>query len=702
MRERLSENLKFSWQFIAPIVFLLIAGVVIIMAQWFVLSKRDDNFSVGNPAPETYRVISELRFDDAESSEYLRSFVSDSIVGVTLRDVSAKSRLQRRLSALAEMTDNSNQGKNSQANSQSAQYLSSLPEGLISAISKLSSESRAQLFNLTWQVGGEVLDRLAVAQANDSSIAASVLWEEINKLSLSSEQANLIYQILMRLGNLSFRVDDELTDLMRQYAAKDVPAIERKLEPGDIIVSRGEIITEQIALILRSQGYIEDVFPKNQLCVLIIFVIMLPLWLNILWHGSDEKRPTWWCVAFVIISAWLFETLAAHLNVRGAGILPAVTAAYLCIQNYFAFCTALTATVSGAFLINGQSFNNYILLETLAIVASTAGFYLLRNLESRPQVTRRSFAMAFVLTGARMIMRWLQDPFLVRDSFRLFIPLGEFWQQAGAFFIFEALSTHIILITLPFIEENIGSLSILTLREISHPSSPLLRDLQRHAPGTYQHCFTIATLIEAVGIELGMDVNLLRAGAYYHDIGKLRRPQFFVENQGGGFNPHDEMSPMMSSITIINHVKDGLELAWEAKLPRRIRDFIAEHHGTTSTRYFYNKAVSLGESVEWNDFCYPGPKPQSRETALLMIVDSVEAAVRAANIRELQSDNSGRIKTFNKIEAIVKQVITSKRNERQFDEVNFTQKDLMIVEKTLISVLMSMYHTRRVKKIEKK
>ncbi|MBQ7170506.1 MAG: HDIG domain-containing protein [Synergistaceae bacterium] len=239
----------------------------------------------------------------------------------------------------------------------------------------------------------------------------------------------------------------------------------------------------------------------------------------------------------------------------------------------------------------------------------------------------------------------------------------------------------------------------MTIRDISNPSSPLLRDLQRQAPGTYQHSLTIATLIEAVGMELGMDTNLLRAGAYYHDIGKMRHPERFVENQGGGKNIHDSMSPMLSSMEIISHVKDGLELAYEAKLPRRIRDFIAEHHGDTSTRYFYNKAVSLGEKVEWSQFCYPGPKPQSRETALLMITDSVEAAVRAANIRELE-DSGGQ--AVSKIEKIVSQVIQSKINENQFEDAAFTMKDFTVIRKTLVSVLQSMYHTRHVKKIERR
>ena len=188
----------------------------------------------------------------------------------------------------------------------------------------------------------------------------------------------------------------------------------------------------------------------------------------------------------------------------------------------------------------------------------------------------------------------------------------------------------------------IGVLSILRLRELSHPSSPLLRKLQRDAPGTYQHCLAIATLAEAVAIDMGMDENLMKAGAYYHDIGKLRRPQFFVENQGGGPNVHDGMSPTLSAMTIASHVQDGLEMAREYGLPKRIRDFIAEHHGTACIRYFYNKARAEArdrgeeESVEWSDFCYPGPRPRSRETALLMILDSMEAAIRSESLgREL-------------------------------------------------------------------
>ena len=682
-------NFIFVSKFLAPLIFLLIAGISIVLIQWIVLVRESDSFSVGEPAPETYRVISQMRYEDLESAKTLQKMVSESVAGVSVRDISAKTRLQRRLEALRDMKENT--PKNSG-------YLSIFPEALLNAILKLKEEDKARILNLALTIGSSYINRLDKEKVyrGNNALMASILWEEINNAKASGTDANFVYQILAGLGNLNFKFDEDLTKLARNAAINDVPAIDRKLEPGDVIVSKGDIVTAQTAILLRLQGYTEDVFPIVQLCVVILLVIALPLWLNILYHGAGDNKPSWWCIIFVLISAWICEALASTLRINGAGTLAAVTLAYLCAPDYIAFCLALMSSCSGVFVISGQAVSTLLLLSVLAVFASTTGFYILRHLESRRQLSRRIFLMAFILTVARMSMRWLQGPPLIEDNFRLFIPLGEFWQEAGLFFIFEAATTHFAALALQYFEEYLGVLSILSLREVSHPSSPLLRELQRTAPGTYQHCLTIATLIEAVGIELRMDINLLRAGAYYHDIGKLRKPHYFVENQGGGLNIHDEMTPMLSSMTIISHVRDGLDLAYEAKLPKRIRDFIAEHHGTTCTRYFYNKAVANGENVEWSAFCYPGPRPQTRETALLMIVDSVEAAVRAANIREIDGSTVG------KIEKIVTQVIASKINENQFDDINFTLKDLNKIKETLISVLTSMYHTRKVKKIVKK
>ena len=685
------ERINFSAfiEYTTPVIFLLIAGILIVLAQWAVLNSRGDSFKTGGTAPKTYRVITPMRYDDRESAEKLRSMVGDSVAGVSVRDVSAKDRLMRRLEALGDVKD-------IQA-AKSSEYLSVFPEGLISAFLNLPDERRTQILNSSYTAGVSYLERLEREKVYTSNfhITNQILWDEISKSDVSPDNANFIYQILAGFGNLNIRHDDELTEIARQAAVDEVPTIDRRLDPGDVIISKGEIVTKQTAELLRLQGYTEDVFPVGEIFAVILCVMSLPLWMSILNRGAGEHKPTWRSVVFIIITAWVFETVAAKFGIYGAGTLAASSVALLCIDDYMAFCIAAMSAASGVFVVTGQAVTNVILLGAMAIFTPTIGFYVLRNLESRRQVSYKIVVMAVILTLLRMTLRYFQGtPYSLRS----------FSVGALMFFAFEAGSAHMMMGVLQYFEEYLGTLSIMSIREISNPSSPLLRDLQRQAPGTYQHSLTIATLIEAVGMELGMDTNLLRAGAYYHDIGKLRKPEYFVENQGGGVNIHDSMSPMLSSLAIISHVKDGLELAWEAKLPKRIRDFIAEHHGDTSTRYFYNKAVAGGENVEWSQFCYPGPKPQSRETALLMITDSVEAAVRAANIRELASDesNDGKGQAVAKIEKIVAQVIQSKINENQFENVAFTMKDFTVIKQTLISVLISMYHTRHVKKIERR
>ena len=234
-------------------------------------------------------------------------------------------------------------------------------------------------------------------------------------------------------------------------------------------------------------------------------------------------------------------------------------------------------------------------------------------------------------------------------------------------------------------------ISPLRLLELSHPSQPLIKRLQMEAPGTYHHTLMVGTLAEAAADSLKMNGLLVKAGAYYHDIGKLKNPRYFVENQLHGENLHDNLSPSLSGLILISHVKDGLEIAEETKLPKMLRRFIAEHHGTTVQKYFYEKALLMGESVTEEQFRYPGPRPQSRETALVMLADSVEAAVKARNkpfesIRELKM--------------LVSNVISSKIEAEQFKDVDFTIKDLTVIEDCFVEILRSTYHSREVRNIK--
>jgi hypothetical protein len=216
----------------------------------------------------------------------------------------------------------------------------------------------------------------------------------------------------------------------------------------------------------------------------------------------------------------------------------------------------------------------------------------------------------------------------------------------------------------------------------------LLQFILRNAPGTYQHSLQIANLSEQAAELIGAKALLTRVGALYHDAGKARYPHYFIENQiPGSPNPHDELSPKESAEVIIRHVSDGLDLAKKYRLPRRIRDFIAEHHGTTSTRYQYGKALEKAggdhSKVDAKSFTYAGPRPQSRETALVMLADGCEARTRAE-----------RPKTREELEKIVKSIIDSRISSGQLDDTGITMRDLSMIAESFTTTLRGVYHPR--------
>ncbi|HAI87841.1 MAG TPA: hypothetical protein DCL63_12710, partial [Firmicutes bacterium] len=204
-------------------------------------------------------------------------------------------------------------------------------------------------------------------------------------------------------------------------------------------------------------------------------------------------------------------------------------------------------------------------------------------------------------------------------------------------------------------------------------------------PGTYHHSILVGNLAETAAQAVGADALLVRVGALYHDVGKLKRPYFFVENQFAQANPHDKISPALSTLVITSHAKDGVELARQYRLPKSVIDLIQQHHGTGLVSFFYQRAAEndRDQSVDEKDFRYPGPRPQSREAAIVMLADSVEAAVRA------QSDASPW-----QVQSTVKKVVRGKLADGQLDECDLTLKDLYAIENAFLDVLSGVYHER--------
>ena len=225
--------------------------------------------------------------------------------------------------------------------------------------------------------------------------------------------------------------------------------------------------------------------------------------------------------------------------------------------------------------------------------------------------------------------------------------------------------------------------SDVSLLELSDTNSKLLKDLSNRAPGSFHHSLQVANLAETAAAEIGANTLLVRVGALYHDIGKMNTPAYFSENQTGGVSPHEELRPDQSAKIIINHVMEGIEMAKQYKLPDRIIDFIRTHHGNSWVYYFYKKAQETEQSINEKDFQYPGPKPFSKETAILMMSDSVEAASKS--LRE---------PTVDKIEQFVDTIIDKQIDEKQFNDCNITLSEIETVKKVLSKKLINVYHLR--------
>jgi putative nucleotidyltransferase with HDIG domain len=236
---------------------------------------------------------------------------------------------------------------------------------------------------------------------------------------------------------------------------------------------------------------------------------------------------------------------------------------------------------------------------------------------------------------------------------------------------------------LPIFERLFDFTTDLTLLELGNLNLPLFKEMALEAPGTYHHSIVVGSLAEAAARVIDADPILARVGAYYHDIGKLKKPEYFIENQIGVKNPHDALKPQMSALIIISHVKDGVDMAKKMKLPKTLVSIIEQHHGTTTVELFYKKAMNDKDDVQEDTFRYPGPKPKNKEAALIMLADTVEAAARSEkNI------------TVTKLQKILKESVLRKFNDGQLDDCPVNRQDLENIKTAFLSILTGVFHPR--------
>lgn len=482
--------------------------------------------------------------------------------------------------------------------------------------------------------------------------------------------------------------DDAYTKDKIDEAAAIEPVTDR-YEAGDRLVAAGKITPEALALLKAEH---EEFLKRRQTdpvlytrwrdqCVGLIGIILLVTVGLVIFTQRTQPRvarksPRAFALAallLVMLSVDRFVLLPLGNSLMWSVTTIAMTAAILTIAYSQIF--AIGASTALAFLTVLALRAPYSMLPVLFTV-SAATVLMLREIRTRLKMVEVGVETS-VLAGISALLVGLATG----QGFNLEPIYAGLGAMAGL---------SLVLVLLPIIEKVFRITTSQTLLEWADTSKPLLRQLIEKAPGTWQHSHLLGSMAEAAAEEIGANGLLVRVGAYYHDIGKTCKPNYFVENQESKLSAHQGLAPTMSLLVILAHVKDGLALAREHRLPPVLLQFIAEHHGTTVVKYFREMAAQEAKAgardsreASESQFRYPGPKPRSRETAILMLCDSVEGAVRA-----LQDPTSGRI------EAVVHEVMMARLMDGQFDDCEITLKELARIEQSLVKSLRAIHHGR--------
>jgi putative nucleotidyltransferase with HDIG domain len=481
-------------------------------------------------------------------------------------------------------------------------------------------------------------------------------------------------------ANLEY--DSETSQKEIDEITQSISATRGMVKQGQRIVLQGEIVDAERYQMLESlkasyekergndvNRYMVSIGKVLLISVLLsfIFVFLMLYRRDILEHLNKLSFMLMLMAGTILLSNFINTFPNLHIYMVPFAVFP------IMIRTFFDSRTAIFTLIITTLLMGFYAPNNYEFI-LLQVSAGLIAVFSLNKMHRRVHL---------VLAALWVFLTYL----IVFMSLNL-IHEGTFISFDYSMLKWFAISSVLILLVYPLVyifEKLFGFVSDVTLIEISDSNQPLLRKLAEQAPGTFQHSMQIANLAEEVILRIGGNPFLVRAGALYHDIGKIGRPNFFIENQAMGMNPHDRISNLKSAEVIIDHVKNGVKMAQKHKLPAVIIEFIATHHGTTKAKYFYLKHQEQNpdKEVDENAFAYPGPLPRSKEAAVVMLVDGIEAASR-----------SMKEKTHENLKALIDSMIDKKIEDKQLDDSDLTFSDINTIKHTLLEKLINIYHIR--------
>jgi len=545
---------------------------------------------------------------------------------------------------------------------------------VLTSILTLDADSWGEVVTETLRV----LDVIMREEIRESDLAtARDRAGRLTDHTLTDDQTKVVMGLAQSMIVPNSFLDAQQTALNRQAAREAVEPVLWTIRAGESVLREGEIVTDLAMEKLQVLGLVKTGLQWQDVVGVVLFSSTMVAALSMYVARSQPlllSRPR---RELLLLLTLVVVGVVARTVIPGHTLTP-----------YLFPAAAVTMVIS--ILLDVQ-----LAMVVSAIVAVTVGFnaggsielivYALVGGMIGALVTWRMDQLAaFVKAGVYVALANAAVILAFRLHSQLYDAVGLL-QLLGMAVANAILSSSLAFVTFSVIGRLFGITTSLQLLELARPTQTLFRQLLIEAPGTYHHSIVISNMAERAAQAIGADSLLARVGCYYHDIGKIARPYFFAENQSDGENPHDRLDPKTSAEIIIAHTTDGLALARRHGLPRRIGDFIAEHHGTTLVSYFYRQAIqdNGGQPVDEAEFRYPGPRPQSKETAIVMLADSIEACVRA-------NRPSGRAQ----MEQIIRKMVNERLIDGQLDECDLTLRDLDRIRQAFNDVLQGIFHPR--------
>jgi len=536
-----------------------------------------------------------------------------------------------------------------------------------------------------------IVSRLMSDRMTDPELARVKVPELVNASQLASNNEREVVQELVRFVLTPNRFhDEEATKEAKVRASEQTNPI--YIMEGDVIVAAGERITAEKYAILEELGLLKSnasPWPQTGTAVIsLLFAAILYLFIrqNDLPVASNNIHLFMLVLIFALttLGMWIVslaqEARYPHAGLLAPAAMGSILIAILLGQRMAWLFAVLTAVAASVILNANRDVPFDFFYGFVAIVACFVSIFAIHRASQRSALLRAGLLAGAGAALSAVSLIAIGDDFTLREV--LF---------ALAFSAAGGLVTAVLVIgLLPFFEVAFGILSPLKLVELSNPNHPLLRKLLTETPGTYHHSVMVGNLSEAAAEAIGANGLLCRVGSFYHDVGKTKRPAYFIENQNNIENPHDHIDPSLSKSIIVAHVRDGVEMLAAHKIPKQIRDIAEQHHGTTVLKYFYHKALKqleeAGEAektVSEEDYRYPGPVAQTREAAIVGIADSVEAAVRSL-----------KNPTPEQIEAVIRKIIKERLDDGQFNECDLTLRELEKIAQSMKETLLGIFHSR--------